>query len=152
MSSPTKRYRRPIQAATTRLSEPSLPLHLSLAHILINLFPSMSTPIHGAEPQINPYSATFTDQILTLVAREVYEVLDEARTYRELSKEVDTLLNKEKAAIRRANEKIRARGGTVSQDMTKAEDQEDWMESFVRLNDCTRTNIDSSGFPLCVIG
>jgi anaphase-promoting complex subunit 5 len=130
MGSPTKAHRHPAQASTSRLSEPSLPLHLALAHLIINLFPHLSTTAQS-NPQINPYSSRFTSQILTIVAREVYEVLDTPRGFTELSNEVDMLFDKERRALERRNDKLRARGQAVPDDKERAVKNAHWMNDFV---------------------
>jgi anaphase-promoting complex subunit 5 len=52
-----------------RPSEASLPLHLALAWILLNLF-----PFRASNDEPSPYSPSFTAEILQIVCREVLEV------------------------------------------------------------------------------
>jgi hypothetical protein len=69
MSSPQRRSGELNMSSAGRSSDDSLPLNLTLAWILIKLFPIRST--HD-EPSV--YSGTFVSGVLNVVCREVFEV------------------------------------------------------------------------------
>jgi hypothetical protein len=134
MTSPIKRQQRQSQSTTARLAGQSLPLHVALAHVIVNLFPQPATPSTQASPQVNCYSATFTSDTLTLVAREVYEVSDVPIEFQDLVEEVNGLVRAEKAGLERANAKLRARGQVIPRERAIAGKEEDWMAVFVSVN------------------
>ena len=69
MSSPHKRARRPQHGGSSRLSEPSLPLHIALAWLAVKVF-----PLNPAGEPTSTYSASFTATVLRVIAREILEV------------------------------------------------------------------------------
>jgi hypothetical protein len=141
-----------------RLSDDSLPLNLTLAWILIKLFPVRST--HD-EPSV--YSGTFVSWVLNVVCREVFEVgrhpnTHECRNARKhartlarseaevadtaqlcpvssgfdaLRSEVDTMHRTECGRIRRSNSTARKRGVVVNDQVEAAETFESWLGVLV---------------------
>ncbi|ORY23427.1 hypothetical protein BCR39DRAFT_549234 [Naematelia encephala] len=125
MSSPTKRGRRPAPPPSSRLSDPSLPLHLALSYLLIKLY-----PLNSEREPIPIYRHTFISAILAIVMREYLEVSDTPVSFEALVDETDTLIKAEADWLKLHIKGLRTKGQPVEPIKEQRAVFESWLGGY----------------------
>ncbi|KAK4685598.1 hypothetical protein P7C73_g4543, partial [Tremellales sp. Uapishka_1] len=112
---------------SAQTAESGMPLHMALAWLAIKIF-----PLNKQREPLMVYSATFTAEILQIIAREVLELSDTPSSFASLRSEVDQVALKCMRQVLKKNLRLRNSGQLIPKGHD-VEGYDSWLGEFVSL-------------------